>query len=71
MPKQTWWGDVLKGNNNSEAGKFVPGWGTTPVMAGFVVMITLLLLIMLQVYNSTIILDGVDAGWTSLSGFGQ
>jgi photosystem II PsbH protein len=70
MPKQTWWGDVLKGNN-SEAGKFAPGWGTTPVMAGFVVMITLLLLIMLQVYNSTILLDGVDVGWTSLGGFSQ
>ncbi|WP_299411135.1 photosystem II reaction center protein PsbH [Acaryochloris sp. IP29b_bin.148] len=70
MPKQTWWGDVLKGNN-SEAGKFAPGWGTTPVMAGFVVMITLLLLIMLQIYNSTIVLDGVDNSWTSLGGFGQ
>ncbi len=67
MARQTWLGDILK-PLNSEAGKFVPGWGTTPVMAGFMVLMALLLLIMLEIYNSSLILEGANVSWSSFGG---
>lgn len=67
MARQTWLGDILK-PFNSEAGKFVPGWGTTPVMAGFMIAMALLLLILLEIYNSSIILEGTGVSWTSFGG---
>lgn len=55
MAKQTWLSDVLK-PINSESGKVVPGWGTTPIMLVFCVAMLLLLLTLLEVYNNSIIL---------------
>ena len=48
---------------NSEAGRVTRGWGTTPFMAFLMVMLFLFLLIILQIYNGTILLDGVNVNW--------
>lgn len=51
---------------NSEAGKVTRGWGTTPLMAGIILLFVLLLLIMLEIVNSSILLEGLNIDWTSL-----
>lgn len=51
---------------NSEAGKVIPGWGTTPLMFGLMLLFFFFLLILLQIVNSSIQLEGVDINWTSL-----
>jgi photosystem II PsbH protein len=68
MALKTRLGEILR-PLSIEYGKITPGWGTTPIMGFFILSFLLFLIIILQIYNSSLILQDLDIDWAELDNF--
>ena len=66
MGQKTRLGSLLKRIGNSGQGKVVPGWGATPVMGFVGAMLIVFLLIMLNIYNESVLLQGFSVDWNGV-----
>ena len=64
MALRTRLGEILR-PLNAEYGKVAPGWGTTPVMGVVMVLFLIFLVIIIQIYNSSLIIENVDVDWAN------
>ncbi len=67
MGQKTALGSLLKSIGNSGQGKVVAGWGAVPVMALIGVLLLVFLVIMLQIYNQSLLLQGFSVDWNGVN----
>ena len=63
MGQNTALGSLLKAIGNSGQGKVVPGWGAVPVMTVIGLLLLVFLVILLQIYNQSLLLQGFSVDW--------